>query len=77
MADKEDKGMWQANENKLLWFNILETGVETIEGQFGFLDGIKIFIVHKTSEPEQAIAIPEEVMQQALSAGWFKRGNRR
>ena len=80
---------YQANENKLLWRQVLvqknkKPKEETCVGQFGFLptdDGKSadmVFIVHKDNEPEHAIAIPKEVLQTALTEGWFlKRGNNR
>lgn len=80
---------YQANENKLLWRQVLvqknkKAIEETCVGQFGFLptdDGKSadmVFIVHKDNEPEHAIAIPKEVLQTALTEGWFlKRGNGR
>ena len=80
---------YQANENKLIWRQVLiqqgrESKEETCVGQFGFLptdDGKSadmVFIVHKDNEPEHAIAIPKEVLQTALTEGWFlKRGNGR
>jgi len=74
---EELEGKWQANEDTLHWFNILNSGVESITGQFGFIGGVKVFVVHKKDDIENAIAIPEEVMKQALQKGWFKRGNKR
>tara|TARA_R100000353_G_scaffold171772_1_gene136384 strand:+ start:337 stop:606 length:270 start_codon:yes stop_codon:yes gene_type:complete len=89
MSEEFVKYTYQANENKLLWRQVLvqknkKATEETCVGQFGFLptdDGKSadmVFIVHKDNEPEHAIAIPKEVLQTALTEGWFlKRGNGR
>ncbi len=85
----DDKVTYQANENKLLWTQVLvkqdeKPKEETCIGQFGFLptdDGKTaemVFIVYKDNEPEHAIAIPKDVLQTALTEGWFlKRGTDR
>ena len=90
MSKLEDQpeGVWQANENTLLWKQVIhKKGIpheETCEGKFGFLpdeDGSNVemvFIVYKTDNVEEAIAIPKTVLEQALTQGWFpKRGTKR
>ena len=89
MSKNKDFVTYQANENKLIWRQVLvQQGStpkeETCIGQFGFLptdDGKSadmVFIVHKEKVPEYAIAIPKEVLQTALTEGWFlKRGKSR
>lgn len=79
---------WQANENKLVWTQIIhKKGIpheEICQGEFGFLpdnDGSNVemvFIVYKESDIEGAIAIPKHVLQTALTNGWFqKKGHKR
>jgi hypothetical protein len=85
---EELKGIWEANTNSLVWRQVIHKNgrpvEETCHGSFGFLPKednkgmYMVFIVYKENEEEHSIAIPKDVLQTALTQGWFpKRGSER
>ena len=85
---EELKGIWEANTNSLVWRQAIHMNgrpvEETCHGSFGFLPKednkgmYMVFIVYKENEEEHSIAIPKDVLQTALTQGWFpKRGSER